>query len=212
MDALGLLNFLNVIFVIVLLAVWWGFYDAAHPPPDADRERFPTFAMAGMLFGGVPPVPASTVPEALDHVLIRIASAGGYAGVPDFINGAKQAYELIVPAVARGDLASVGNLLSDEVARDFQAYVDARDQRGETETLTFIGFSGADVIAASFDGVASLDVRFAADIVSVIRDRDGQVIEGRPDRVIPVAEVWTFERDLKTPKSRWLLAATDADE
>lgn len=212
MDALDLLSFLNVIFVIVLLAVWWGFYDAARPPPDADQEQFPSLAMAGMLFGGVPPVPASTVPEALDHVLIRIASAGGYAGVPDFIKGAKQAYELIVPAVARGDLASVGNLLSDEVARDFQVYVDARDQRGETETLTFIGLSGADVIAASFGGVASLDVRFAADIVSVTRDRDGQVIEGSPDRVIRVAEVWTFERDLKAPKSRWLLAATDADE
>ena len=211
MDALDLLSFLNVIFVIVLIAVWWG-YDAAHLPPDADQEHLPSLAMPGMLFGGVPPVPSSTVPDALDQVLIRIASAGGYAAVPDFIKGAKQAYELIVPAVARGDLASIGNLLSDEVARDFRAYVDARDQRGETEMLTFIGFSGADVIAASFDDVASLDVRFAADIVSVTRDRDSQIIEGSPDRVIRVAEIWTFERDLKTPKSRWLLAATDGDE
>lgn len=212
MDALDLLNFLNVIFVIVLIAVWWGLYDAAHPPPDADQEQFPSLAMSGMLFSGVPPLPASTVPEVLDHVLIRIASAGGYAAVPDFIKGAKQAYELIVPAVAHGDLASVGNLLSDAVARDFRAYVDARHRRGETETLTFIGFGGADVIAASFDDVASLDVRFAADIVSVTRDRDGRIIGGSPDRVIRVAEIWTFERDLKTPKSRWLLAATDADE
>ena len=113
---------------------------------------------------------------------------------------------------ARGDLAGVGNLLTDQVAHDFQAFADGRRQRGETEALLFIGFSGADVIAASFDDVASLDVRFSADIVSVTRDRDGRIIEGSPDRVIRVAEIWTFERDLKTPKSRWLLAATDADE
>ena len=55
-------------------------------------------------------------------------------------------------------------------------------------------------------------MRFSADIVSVTRDRDGRIIEGSPDRVIRVAEIWTFERDLKMPKSRWLLAATDADE
>lgn len=212
MNALDLLSLLNVIFVIVVIAAWWGFYDATHPPPDADQKQFSSLAMSGMLFGGVPPVPTSTVPEALDQILIRIASAGGYAAVPDFIEGAKQAYELIVPAVARGDLASVDYLLSNEVARDFRAYVDARQQRGETETLTFIGFSGADVVAATFDNAASLDVRFAADIVSVTRDRDGRIVAGSPDRVIRVAEIWTFERDLKAPKSRWRLVATDADE
>jgi predicted lipid-binding transport protein (Tim44 family) len=212
MNAADLLSLLNVVFVVVLIALWWGLYDAAHPPPDAERDPFMSLAMSGILVGGVPPQPASTVPDGLDHVLSRIANAGGYRAVPDFIKGAKQAYELIVPAVARGDLAGVGNLLTDQVAHDFQAFADGRRQRGETEALLFIGFSGADVIAASFDDVASLDVRFSADIVSVTRDRDGRIIEGSPDRVIRVAEIWTFERDLKTPKSRWLLAATDADE
>lgn len=63
MDALDLLNFLNVIFVIVLIAVWWGLYDAAHPPPDADQEQFPSLAMSGMLFSGVPPPPRQHRPR-----------------------------------------------------------------------------------------------------------------------------------------------------
>ena len=209
MDVLALLN---LVFIILLVALWWGLYDAAHPPSDREQDPFSSFAMSGILVGGVPLAPRGTVPEALDTVLGRIGRAGGYAAVPDFLAGARQAYELIVPAVARGDIDGVAYLLTDDVARDFRAFVEARRERGETETLTFIGFDGADVIGASFENLASLDVRFAAEIVSVTRDREGRIIEGSANRVIRVAEIWTFERDVKSPRSRWLLAATDADE
>ena len=209
---MDVLSLLNVVFVVVLIALWWGLYDAAHPPPEADKDPFRALAMSGMFVGGVPQVPSPPMPDGLEQVLARIGRAGGYAAVPDFLKGAKQAYELIVPAVARGNVDSVAYLLSDQVESDFRDYVDARKARGETESLMFIGFDGADVIAASFEDVATLDVRFSADIVSVTHDSEGRVIQGRGDRVVRVAEIWTFERDMKSPRSRWLLAATDADE
>ncbi len=208
MDVLG---FLNLVFIVVLVALWWGLYDAAHPPPEPEKDPYRSLAMSGIFVGGVPP-PELTVPDTLDAVLARIGRAGGYLGVSEFLKGARQAYELIVPAVARGNIDSIAYLLTDQVARDFRDFAEARRERGETETLTFIGFDGADVIAASFDDVATLDVRFTAEIVSVTRDRDGRVIQGRADRVVRVAEIWTFERDLKSRNPRWLLAATDADE
>lgn len=209
MDVFGLLS---IVFAVVLSALWWGLYDAAHPPPEAEQDPFRSLAMSGMFVGGVPAMPVSTTPEGLDHVLARIGRAGGYGTVPEFIRGAQQAYELIVAAVARGDIASVAHLLTAPVAADFRTYVEARRQRGETETLTFIGFDAADVIAASFEDKASVDVRFSAEIVSVTRDRDGRIVEGRADHVVRVTEVWTFERDLRQRSPLWLLAATDADE
>ena len=212
MDTLDAFSLLNVVFVIVLLAAWWAFYDAAHRPPDAEQEASPMLAMSGMVFDATPLGSSATMPDGLDRVLNRIGAAGGFATVSEFVRGAKQAYELILPAVARGNPASVDYLLTEQVRRDFLTFADARRQRGETESLMFIGFNGVDVIAASFDDVASVDVRFSADIVSATRDRDGNVVQGSADRVVRVAEIWTFERDLKTPRSRWRLAATDADE
>ena len=212
MDTLYAFSLLNVAFVIVLLAAWWAFYGAAHRPPDAGQEASPMLAMSGMVFCATPLVPSATMPDGLARVLTRIGGAGGFATVSEFVRGAKQAYELILPAIARGNPASVDYLLTDQVRQDFQTFADARRQRGETESLMFIGFSGVDVIAASFDDVASVDVRFSADIVSATRDREGNIIQGSADRVVRVAEIWTFERDLKSPRSRWRLAATDADE
>ncbi len=212
MDVLNVLNLLNLVFIIFLVALWWGLYDAAHPPPETEQDPFQSLAMSGLLVGGAPFVPAGTPPTGLDHVLTRIGAAGGFATVPEFLEGARRAYELIVSSVAEGDLDGIAYLLTEPVARDFAAFIAARQRRGETETLTFIGFDAAEIIAASLEGVATLDVRFAAELVSVTRDRAGRIIEGQSDRVVHVAEIWTFERDLRRPSSHWLLAATDADE
>lgn len=209
MDLLGILSFVFVVFLTIL---WWGLYDAANPPGDAERDPFSSLAMSGLFVGGIAPVPLGTPPPSLDTVLQRIRTAGGYGAVDDFLEGARRAYELIVVAVARGDLHGVAHLLTDEVSKDFQAYIDARRERGEAETLTFIGFQGADIVAASLGGVASVDVRFSAELASVTRDREGGLVEGSANRIVRVAEIWTFERDMTSRKPLWRLAATDADE
>jgi predicted lipid-binding transport protein (Tim44 family) len=209
MDLFGLLSF---IFVVVLTILWWGLYDAANPPGDAERDPFSSLAMSGLFVGGIAPVPLGSPPSSLDTVLQRIGTACGYGKLDDFLEGARRAYELIVVAVARGDLDDVAHLLTDEVTKDFRAYIDARHERGETETLTFIGFHGADIVAASLEDVASVDVRFSAEIASVTRDREGGIVEGSANRIVRVAEIWTFERDMNSRKPLWRLAATEADE
>jgi predicted lipid-binding transport protein (Tim44 family) len=45
-----------------------------------------------------------------------------------------------------------------------------------------------------------------------MRDHAGKVIAGRPDRVVDVAQRWTFERDLRAAGREWLLVATDTEE
>ncbi|MDN5568449.1 MAG: Tim44/TimA family putative adaptor protein, partial [Paracoccus sp. (in: a-proteobacteria)] len=47
-------------------------------------------------------------------------------GVRDFLNGSRQAYEMILKAFERGDLSEVRSLLSEPVAQAFQSVVDQR--------------------------------------------------------------------------------------
>jgi predicted lipid-binding transport protein (Tim44 family) len=67
---------------------------------------------------------------------------------------------------------------------------------------------GAEVKQSS----AQVTVRFVSQLVSVTRDRDGNVIDGNPDKVTDVTDVWTFARDLASRDPNWKLVATEAGQ
>ena len=49
-------------------------------------------------------------------------------------------------------------------------------------------------------------------LISVTHDRSGAVIEGSPDKVTDVTDVWTFARDLSSRDPNWKLVATEAGQ
>jgi predicted lipid-binding transport protein (Tim44 family) len=46
----------------------------------------------------------------------------------------------------------------------------------------------------------------------VTRDRNGTPIEGSPDKVTEVTDVWTFARDVSSRDPNWKLVATEAEQ
>ena len=59
---------------------------------------------------------------------------------------------------------------------------------------------------------AQVTVRFVSQLVSVTRDKDGNVIDGSPDKATDVTDVWTFARDLSSRDPNWKLVATEAGQ
>ena len=59
---------------------------------------------------------------------------------------------------------------------------------------------------------AQITVRFVSQLVSVTHDRAGAVIDGSPDKVTEVTDVWTFARDLSVRDPNWKLVATEAGQ
>jgi predicted lipid-binding transport protein (Tim44 family) len=53
-------------------------------------------------------------------------------------------------------------------------------------------------------------VRFVSQIISVTRDRSGAVIDGSPDKVADVTDVWTFARDVASRDPNWKLVGTES--
>jgi predicted lipid-binding transport protein (Tim44 family) len=47
-------------------------------------------------------------------------------------------------------------------------------------------------------------------LISATRDKSGNVIEGSPDKVTEVTDVWTFARDVTARDPNWKLVATEA--
>jgi len=130
-----------------------------------------------------------------------------------FIAGARAAYEMIVTAYASGDRRQLKGLLGREVYDGFEASIRDREQRGETSETRFVSIDGADIIGAEMrNKTAQVTVRFVSQLVSVTRDRSGNVIDGNPDKVTEVTDVWTFARDITSRDPNWKLVATEAGQ
>ncbi len=145
--------------------------------------------------------------------LRQIAAADPSFEIASFLKGAKAAYETVVTAYARGDRETLRNLLTPEVFDSFSAVITEREAREETTEFSFVGILSADVTDASLSGqMAHVTVRLVSELVTAVRDRLGNVVEGDLKSVRRVTDVWTFERDVRSPNPNWRLVATDSVE
>lgn len=131
--------------------------------------------------------------------------------VSEFLSGARGAYEMILMAFERGDLASIKEFLSEDVYEAFESVVADRKEKGLTIEATFIGISDLGMVRADFDEdtkEAELTVRFKGEQTYQVRDAGGDVIEGNANEVKRQKDVWTFARTMDADDPNWLLVAT----
>ncbi|MBS0333511.1 MAG: TIM44-related membrane protein TimA [Proteobacteria bacterium] len=126
-----------------------------------------------------------------------------------FLGGARSAYEIIVKAFAAGDRAQLRNLLSPAVMAGFDSAIAQREAESRTETVEFSHPPRADLEKAEVVGadLARLTVRFLAEFRSRTKGPEGEGVDDRR-----TAELWTFERHLKSQDPNWLLIHVDAAE
>jgi len=128
-----------------------------------------------------------------------------------FLEGAKAAYEMIVTAFAEGDRKTLKPLLDKEVFERFSAIIDERRKKGLTQELQFVGLDEAKLEKAALQGkTAQLTVKFTSKVITAVRDSEGKVVEGNPEKLVTVKDVWTFERDLSSKDPNWRLVSTEA--
>ena len=145
--------------------------------------------------------------------LDAIAAADPSFDVKHFITGARTAYEMIVTAFAEGERRQLRNLLSREVYDGFDAAIGERESRSETAETRFVSIDGATITSAELRGrTAQITIRFVSKLVSVTRNRSGSVIDGNPDKVTDVTDVWTFARDVSSRDPNWKVVATEAGQ
>ena len=126
-----------------------------------------------------------------------------------FLDGAKQAYEMIVTAYASGDRQTLKNLLEKDVFDGFQRAITEREAAGQTVDFTFVGLPKVEFSDAEYDRKNVLvTVRFQAEVVSATRDKDGVLVEGNADQVQTIADEWTFARNPKSRDPNWKVVTT----
>jgi predicted lipid-binding transport protein (Tim44 family) len=120
---------------------------------------------------------------------------------------------MVVTAFAEGDRRALKNLLSRDVLEGFEAAITDRERRGEKAETRFVSIDAAEIVGAELRGrSAQITVRFVSKLISVTRDASGAVIDGSPEKVTEVTDVWTFARDVTSRDPNWKLIATEAGQ
>jgi predicted lipid-binding transport protein (Tim44 family) len=172
----------------------------AEPPPVPPQAQDP-----------VEPAPGVKTGTPLAAALQAVMQADRTFDPKHFLDGARMAYEMIVQAFAQGDRNTLRPLLSKDVFDGFDGAIRDRDAAKHMVESSFIGIDKANIVEAAMrGGTAHITVRFVSKLISVTRDQTGAVIEGDPQRVTEVTDVWTFARDVSARDPNWRLVATEA--
>lgn len=150
--------------------------------------------------------------KAAESGLIEIAQADKDFDIEFFLEGAQEAFVIIVESFAEGDRETLKDLLSSSVYSAFDSAITEREKKEETVETEIHAIKKAEIIEAKLDKKkAFITVRVTADETSVTKDSEGSVIAGHPDKVTEMRDVWVFSRTIRSRDPRWLLEETRGD-
>ena len=149
--------------------------------------------------------PGTALAQGLDAIVARDSSFDP----KHFLSGARGAYEMIVLAFANGDRRALRDLLSAEVFDSFETVMRDREKHEQKTETRFVSIDKAELVNAEMrDRMAQLTVRFVSQMISVTRDKTGTIVDGNPDKVADITDVWTFARDITSRDPNWKLVGT----
>ena len=129
----------------------------------------------------------------------------------EFLNGAKAAYEMIVTSFAKGDKNVLKPLLNKEIYQNFSDAIDNRKKENIKSELTFVGVKSAKI--KNFekkDNIYTFTVDFVSEIITCKKDKNNKVIEGNPDIIKTVNDIWKFSKNMWSNNLNWHLVETQA--
>ena len=129
-----------------------------------------------------------------------------------FLKGAQAAYEMIVNAFAAADKKTLKDLTSPEVYKSFVHVLDERKNKKYVNQFTFIGIKKVKIENVDKkDSFYTVKTRFVSEIISCIKDANNNIIEGSPEEIQTVNDVWSFSRDLNSDDPTWNLTEIAQD-
>ena len=195
-------------------------------------ERSPRNVAQGAQDSNVVPMPGSVIDQAPSAPTADVTPADRWKGIAEpgsalangldaivaqdssfdprhFLSGARSAYEMIVLAFANGDRRALRDLLSGEVYESFETVIRDREKHDQKTETRFVSIDKAEIVAAEArDRAAQVTVRFVSQMISVTRNKNGTVVDGNPDKVADITDVWTFARDTASRDPNWKLVGT----
>ena len=126
-----------------------------------------------------------------------------------FLKGADIAYEQIITSFAKGDKKSLKSLLGKNLFTDFSQVIDERSKKELKYETTFIGLKSSKVLEfKKIENIYKVTVNFVCEIITCVKDNNNKVIQGNPDIIKTVNDVWKFSKNMWSQDPAWYLVET----
>ena len=126
-----------------------------------------------------------------------------------FLKGAEIAYEQIITSFAKGDKKSLKRLLEKQMFTRFSEVIDERKNKKLKYETTFIGLKSSKILEfKKIENIYKVTVNFVSEIITCVKDSNNKVIEGNPDIIKTVHDVWKFSKNMWSQDPTWYLVDT----
>ncbi len=125
----------------------------------------------------------------------------------EFLKGAEIAYETILTSFAAGDIKKLKDLLTPDMADNFDQAIKLRNKENIKSEFTFIGIKESNL--EKYEKIKNelfASVRFVSEVISVKKDKDNKIIEGNPDKIKHVTDYWKFSKNILKKGPNWYLS------
>ncbi|MDA8853616.1 Tim44/TimA family putative adaptor protein [Amylibacter sp.] len=143
--------------------------------------------------------------------LSQMKKAENTFSVTEFIEGARQAYEMILIAFEEGDRDGLRPFLADDIYESFEAVIIERENAKLNVDATFIGLREIKLSNAEYDWRSKegeITLTLIAELTTVVKNNNGKVIEGDKNTIKRQKDIWTFSRVMGSDNPNWILVAT----
>ena len=128
----------------------------------------------------------------------------------DFIQGSKQAFQWIVTSFSEGNAEKLNQLLGPALFKSFEAAIEERKADGLTLETNIVSVKSVQIGDVTLNNnLANITVEFVTDQIKITTDTEGAIVDGDPDNIETVTDLWTFSRDITTANPNWLLVRTE---
>ncbi len=128
----------------------------------------------------------------------------------EFLNGAKQAFKIIIEAFVESDIEKLKPLIDYELLKGFTKSISEREARREKQFVDIISIIKLDIIKISLnDNVASISIKIESEQIKYTIDKNNNIIDGNREVSEIIKDKWVLERDISSDNPNWKLVETD---
>lgn len=138
------------------------------------------------------------------HLIDTASTSKKQMNEESFLANAKIAFQLVVDSFTKGDLQKIKNLVVPDIYTAFEKEVAHRKENNQIVDFSLICFDSVKILNSSTQK-EEITVQFVTEQINLLKDKDGNVIEGDEMSVATVTDTWTFR---KKNASKWIVSAT----
>ena len=128
----------------------------------------------------------------------------------EFLEGAKNAFKIIIKSFSDSEIESLKPLLDYDLLNSFTKSISEREARQERQFSDVVSFKNFEIIKVNItDNIASITLKIVSEQIKYLVDKNDVLLEGNKDHSEIIKDKWVFERDISSTNPNWRLVETD---